>query len=62
MNSEIAESCRRLERALESVDDVIVLLDWRYQEEALSSIAKLECLRTELKLGLALAGADAPLH
>jgi hypothetical protein len=59
---ELLDSCRRLEQALESVNDVITLLDWHFAGEARSSIAKLEALRADLKLGLALASVDAPLH
>jgi hypothetical protein len=59
---ELINSCRRLEQALESVDDVITLLDWHYADEAHSSIAKLEAMRADIKIGLALASVDTPLH
>jgi hypothetical protein len=54
----LADSGARLERALESLDDAIELLKWRYDGDADPS---LECLRDELRLALALAGCDARL-
>ena len=54
----LSDSGARLERALESLDDVIELLKWRYAEDA---DPRLVCLRDELRLALALAGCDARL-
>lgn len=48
----------RLARALESLDDAITLLEWRYEREADSSIARLERIRKELRSALTLADRD----
>ncbi len=52
----------RLARALESVDDAITLLEWRYDGDADGSIAKLERLREELRTAHALLESDERLH
>jgi hypothetical protein len=53
----------RLAQALESLDDAITLLEWRYSFEAESSIARLERIREELRMALALArDPRTPLH
>lgn len=48
----------RLMRALESVDDAIDLLEWRYEGEADSSITRLQRLRDDLLVAHALLAAD----
>jgi hypothetical protein len=48
----------RLARALESVDDAIDLLEWRYDREAESSIDRLQRLRDDLLVAHALLVAD----
>ena len=48
----------RLARALESVDDAITLLEWRYDREAETSIARLQRLRDDLLVAHALLEAD----
>jgi hypothetical protein len=48
----------RLARALESVDDAIDLLEWRYERDAESSIDRLERLRDDLLVAHALLVAD----
>jgi hypothetical protein len=48
----------RLMRALESVDDAIDLLEWRYEGEAESSITRLQRLRDDLLVAHALLAAD----
>jgi hypothetical protein len=53
----------RVAQALESLEDAITLLEWRYSYEAQPSIARLEQIREELRTALALAGGPAtPLH
>jgi hypothetical protein len=52
----------RLARALDSVDDAITLLEWRYDREAEASIAKLERLRDELQDAHLLLESDTRLH
>jgi len=55
----VEESTRlRLMRALESVDDAIDLLEWRYEAEAESSITRLQRLRDDLLVAHALLAAD----
>jgi hypothetical protein len=48
----------RLVRALESVDDAIDLLEWRYDRDAESSIDRLQRLRDDLLVAHALLVAD----
>jgi hypothetical protein len=48
----------RLVRALESVDDAIDLLEWRYDRDAESSIDRLQRLRDDLLVAHALLAAD----
>lgn len=48
----------RLVRALESVEDAITLLEWRYDREAESSITRLQRLRDDLLVAHALLVAD----
>jgi hypothetical protein len=52
----------QLGRALESLGDAIMLLEWRYEREADGSIARLERLREELQLAQALLESDGRLH
>jgi hypothetical protein len=52
----------RLARALESLVDAITLLEWRYESDAESSIAKLERLHEELRVAHALLESDDRLH
>ena len=53
----------RLAQALVSLDDAIILLEWRYEREAAPSVARLTRLREELREALELAnGSSAPLH
>jgi len=51
----------RVERALESLEDAITLLEWRYAYEAGSSIARLEQIREELRIALVLEGSSPTL-
>jgi hypothetical protein len=51
----------RVARALESLDDAITLLEWRYPYEAESSIARLEEIREELRIALVLEGSSPTL-
>jgi hypothetical protein len=51
----------RVARALESLEDAITLLEWRYSYEAQSSIARLEEIRDELRIALLLEGSSATL-
>jgi hypothetical protein len=55
------ESEARLSRALESVDQAITLLDWRYQGEAAGSIDLLRRLRDDLRVAIALVESDPQL-
>ena len=52
----------QLARALESVDDAIMLLEWRYERDAEPSVAKLRDLREELRLADALLESERRLH
>jgi hypothetical protein len=52
----------RLARALESVDDAITLLEWRYEHDAEASIAKLQRLRDELRNAHELLETGQRLH
>lgn len=52
----------QLARALESVDDAIMLLEWRYDSEAASSVARLQRLRDELELAQTLLDSGDRLH
>ena len=52
----------QLARALESVDDVIMLLEWRYEPGVELSVAKLRDLREELRLADALLDSERRLH
>jgi hypothetical protein len=51
----------RVARALESLEDAITLLEWRYPYEAESSIARLEEIREELRIALLLEGSSPTL-
>jgi hypothetical protein len=51
----------RVARALESLEDAITLLEWRYPYEAESSIARLEEIREELRIALLLEGGSPTL-
>jgi hypothetical protein len=51
----------RVARALESLEDAITLLEWRYPYEAESSIARLEEIREELRFALLLEGSSPTL-
>ena len=51
----------RVARALESLEDAIALLEWRYPYEAESSIARLEEIREELRIALVLEGTSPTL-
>jgi len=51
-----------LGRALESLGDAIMLLEWRYEREADGSIARLERLREELQLAQMLLESNGRLH
>jgi hypothetical protein len=57
----VEESGDRLAKALLSLDDAIELLQWRYDRDADQSVTRLERLRDELRLALALAECDARL-
>jgi hypothetical protein len=52
----------QLARALESVDDAIMLLEWRYEREAEPTVAKLRILREELRLAETLLASGDRLH
>jgi hypothetical protein len=52
----------QLTRALESLGDAIMLLQWRYDGEAAGSVARLERLRDELELAQTLLQSDERLH
>ena len=52
----------QLARALESLGDAIMLLEWRYEREAAGSIARLERLRDELQLAQRLRESSDQLH
>jgi hypothetical protein len=52
----------QLARALESVDDAIMLLEWRYEGDAEPSVAKLRTLRDELRFADALLEGEHRLH
>jgi hypothetical protein len=60
----LAQDPRRVQlaRALESVDDAIMLLEWRYERDAEPSVAKLRDLREELRLADALLESERRLH
>ena len=60
----LAEDPRRAQlwRALASVDDAIMLLEWRYERGAEPSVAKLRDLREELRLADALLDSEGRLH
>ena len=62
--STLPEDPRRVQlaRALDSVDDVIMLLEWRYDRDAELSVAKLQALREELRLADALLESEHRLH
>lgn len=62
--SSVAEDPRRvpLWRALQAVDDVIMLLEWRYEHDVELSVAKLHALREELRLADALLESERRLH
>jgi len=51
-----------LARALESLGDAIMLLEWRYEGEAAGSVARLERLRDELELAQTLLESGDRLH
>jgi hypothetical protein len=51
-----------LARALESLGDAIMLLEWRYDREAAPTIARLERLREELQLAQTLLESGDTLH
>ena len=52
----------QLARALESVDDAIMLLEWRYERDADPSVEKLRALREELRLAEVLLASGDRLH
>jgi hypothetical protein len=52
----------QLARALESLGDAIMLLEWRYDREAAPTIARLERLREELQLAKTLLESSDTLH
>ena len=52
----------RLARALESVEDAITLLEWRYERDAEPTVAKLRTLREELRLAETLLASGDRLH
>jgi hypothetical protein len=60
----LARDARRIQlaRALESVDDAIMLLEWRYERDAEPSVAKLRDLREELRLADTLLQSERRLH
>jgi hypothetical protein len=50
-------------QALESIEDAIALLEWRYEGDAATSVARLEQIRDELRVALTLARvSSAPMH
>jgi hypothetical protein len=51
-----------LARALESLGDAIMLLEWRYERDADATIARLERLREELRVAQALLESGDTLH
>jgi hypothetical protein len=51
-----------LARAVESLADAIMLLEWRYEVDAVTSIAKLEHLLQELQLAQAMLDSGDRLH
>jgi hypothetical protein len=57
----VEDSGERLAKALLSLDDAIELLQWRYDRDADQSVTRLERLRDELRLALALAECDTRL-
>ena len=63
MRDEFPDSEKPLAHALDSLEEAIGLLQWRYDRDADDSIARLEDLRDELRLALVLAECAAyPLH
>jgi hypothetical protein len=52
----------QLARALESLGDAIMLLEWSYDSEAASSVARLQRLRDELELAQTLLDSGDRLH
>ncbi len=52
----------QLARALESLGDAIMLLEWRYDSEAAPTIARLERLLHELQLAQTLLESGDTLH
>jgi hypothetical protein len=63
MSGELPHSDKPLARALDSLEEAIDLLQWRYDRDADESVARLEDLRDELRLALVLAECAAhPLH
>jgi hypothetical protein len=52
----------QLARALESVGDAIMLLEWRYERDAEPSVAKLRALQEELRLAEVLLASGEQLH
>jgi hypothetical protein len=53
----------RIAQALESLEDAITLLEWRYSYEAEPSITRLQQIRDELRTALLFAaGSEMPLH
>jgi len=52
----------QLGRALESLADAIMLLEWRYDDDASGTVARLERLRDELQLAQALLETGERLH
>jgi hypothetical protein len=53
----------RIAQALDSLEDAITLLEWRYSYEAEPSITRLQQIRDELRTALLLAaGSEMPLH
>jgi hypothetical protein len=51
-----------LGRALESLADAIMLLEWRYDDDASGSVARLERLREELRVAQTLLESGERLH
>ena len=52
----------RLLEALQSVDDAITLLEWRYDHEAAPSVERLESLAAEIRVALVLADTHGSPH
>lgn len=52
----------QLARALESLGDAIMLLEWRYERDAEPTVAKLRVLRDELRLAETLLASGDRLH